>query len=411
MSVTGAQFTVNGERIYFNGVNTPWDHWNDFGGASGWNNFDVDFWDQEFAKLAAAGINSCRVWITCNGENDGFVYDNGRVTGMTEQFWQDCDALLELANTHGIYIMASLLSFDHAKDEFAYHHLWRDVFSDADAAQACIDHFILPFVDRYKDDPALYAVDLCNEIEWIHESSDMGQLPWTGLQQFVAMAAAAIHRSESPVLVTMGTASVKWNSDVFDGNYWSDAALQSVVNDPEAFLDFYQLHYYDWMHPWFGAPNHDRSVADYQLTDRPVVVGEMPIDPIHFGGDGVSMTLAESYEFMLAAGYQGHYPWSSNAVGGASHGDFSGMNQAAEDFANNHADLMRPQAPTGGRVIRLTKITGYDWFEASGAGDVNEDGSGSYGDSDSEQEVVFSDLRTDQSYRFQLQLSDVNVNN
>ena len=204
VTVSGTTFMVAGKEIYFNGVNTPWDAWNDFGGASGWNNYDSDWWDAEFAKLADAGINSSRVWITCDGANDGFIYENGRVAGMTDQFWQDCDDLMRLARKHRIYIMATLISFDHADERKAHHTIWRQVMRDSSATQDCIDHFIIPFVDRYRHDPWLYAIDLCNEIEWMHDRLDHGAIAWADLQRFIAQSAAAIHRSGSPVLGNHG---------------------------------------------------------------------------------------------------------------------------------------------------------------------------------------------------------------
>lgn len=33
VSIDGIKFMVGGKELWFNGVNTPWDHWNDFGGT------------------------------------------------------------------------------------------------------------------------------------------------------------------------------------------------------------------------------------------------------------------------------------------------------------------------------------------------------------------------------------------
>ena len=32
IQVSGAEFQVNGKRIWISGTNTPWENWNDFGG-------------------------------------------------------------------------------------------------------------------------------------------------------------------------------------------------------------------------------------------------------------------------------------------------------------------------------------------------------------------------------------------
>ena len=59
------------------------------------------------------------------------------------------------------------------------------------------------------------------------------------------MQATAIH--EFGFKVTVGSASLKWNanSGSAETNYWSDSALQAVVNgDQKAYLDLYNVHYY-----------------------------------------------------------------------------------------------------------------------------------------------------------------------
>jgi hypothetical protein len=382
ISVDGTTFVRNGSRIYLNGVNTPWDHWNDFGGASGWNDYDSQWWDTEFKKLADAGINSCRVWITCDGANDGFIYANGQIEGMTDAFWRDCDDLLRLARKHRIYLMATMMSFDHTESGRAHFDIWRSTLSDPDVKQAFIDNFLLPFVQRYRDDPWLYAVDLRNEIEWIHESSHLGALSWEHLQDFVARSAAAIHDSGSPVLVTMGTASVKWNSASFEGNYWSDTALQGRYDSPSAYLDFYQLHYYDWMHPWFGAPIHDRSPESFGLTDRPVVVGEMPIHPSQFGGAGTALSVLEAFEFMHRSGYAGHYPWMPNASPDSQNGVFADMEVAARSFAETYL--------VGLRTVVLRVMPGGLWHESnSSAVPVEINGHQTFSELDSGQDTSF----------------------
>ena len=45
ITVDGNTFKVYGKEIFMNGVNTPWDNWNDFGG-----NYDHDFWNTEFQE-------------------------------------------------------------------------------------------------------------------------------------------------------------------------------------------------------------------------------------------------------------------------------------------------------------------------------------------------------------------------
>ena len=46
ITIINNEFTVNGRRIWINGVNTPWDRWNDFGGG-----YNDAWWDRHFAEL------------------------------------------------------------------------------------------------------------------------------------------------------------------------------------------------------------------------------------------------------------------------------------------------------------------------------------------------------------------------
>ena len=47
VTVDGTKFMVDGKELWINGVNTPWQKWNDFGG-----DMDEAFWDKTFAQLA-----------------------------------------------------------------------------------------------------------------------------------------------------------------------------------------------------------------------------------------------------------------------------------------------------------------------------------------------------------------------
>ena len=81
VTVEGNTFLVGGNELWINGVNTPWDNWNDFGS----NNFDADFWDSHFAELEEAGINASRVWINCSPSMNGvWLKSTGEVKSINE---------------------------------------------------------------------------------------------------------------------------------------------------------------------------------------------------------------------------------------------------------------------------------------------------------------------------------------
>lgn len=333
ISIRGNEFEVDSsERIWLNGVNTPWNNWNDFGGI-----FDYKWWDTHFQTLKNCGINSSRVWISCDGKG-AVLTDSSGVIGLSSTFFTDCDSLFSLAKRYGIYIDATMMSFDHCKHPNTNFRNWRNIITNQAASRTFIDHYLLPFVERYKSNPYLFAIDLCNEPEWISENTEVGQLPVKSLQRFFGMCASAVHKY-SNVPVTIGSACIKWNSDIPGcvGNYWKNSALQEAYKDSGAYLDFYCIHYYSWVHPWFSSP-YEKSPADYGIDDRPVIIEETP------GKDGglveVNMSLTESYESALRQGYQGVMPWTSNGVD--RNGDIRTIGPAAHSFKNNHAQLVFP---------------------------------------------------------------------
>ena len=81
-TVEGTGFRVDGKELWFNGANTPWNNWNDFGGT-----YDPQFWEEHFAQLHEKGINATRVWISCNGEVGIKIKEDGSVTGVKDKMW------------------------------------------------------------------------------------------------------------------------------------------------------------------------------------------------------------------------------------------------------------------------------------------------------------------------------------
>ena len=359
----GTELMADGTRIYLNGANTPWHFWNEFG-ATGGGAYSHSFWSQEFSSMKAKGINSTRIWISCDGTVQPAIDATGTVTGVTAPFWSDVDDLMTIAQANQIYVMATMMSFDHCDAAKGNHLRWRAMLSSATKVDAMINNYVLPFVMRYQDNPYLYAIDLCNEIEAIEASNDAinkryGEIPLTQLQRYIARSAAAIHNSGSAVLVTVGSTSAKWNSPVYDGNWWSDSALQAQHMDAKAVLDFYQIHYYYWMEPWFPLR---QSAAQLQLADRPLVMGEMPGKPTN-GPDRllpVGETIALLSEFFFANGFSGHYPWSSNGVD--YNGSLTDFGTAALAFQQKYPTVVRFPGSGTAQTITFPTIAPQNWL-------------------------------------------------
>ena len=108
------RFTLCGRPVFLNGANTPWDRWNDFGGG-----YDATFWSDHYAALHETGVNSSRVWITCNGEVGIDITAEGEVRGATSAHWDHLDGFFAVAEAQQIYVMATLVSFDHFESDAA----------------------------------------------------------------------------------------------------------------------------------------------------------------------------------------------------------------------------------------------------------------------------------------------------
>ena len=194
ITVSETQFMAGTNRLWINGVNTPWHRWNDFGGQ-----FDPDWWDQHLEQLHQSSINATRVWISCNGETGININSEGYVSGCTAAFWRHLDTLFRLARQRQVYIKATLISFDHFSNSHRHHLDWRRMLTDSGKIDSMVTNYVVPFVVRYRDNPWLWCIDLCNEPDWIYENDRCGKIPWEWFQTYVAKAAAAIHaNSQGP---------------------------------------------------------------------------------------------------------------------------------------------------------------------------------------------------------------------
>ena len=329
--VAGGQFQVDGRRIWINGANTPWQHWNDFGGA-----FDPAWWDAHFRALHENGINATRVWISCSGDVGIAIAADGMVTGATDAHWRDLDRLFEIAAKHRVYVLATVMSFDNFKDNHAHHRQWRSWLGSDRAIDSYVESYLVPLVERCGRSPWLWAVDLMNEPDWVYEDAACGRIPWERLQAYFARAARAIHR-HSGVLVTVGSAMPKYASDTGRGclsNRLSDRALRERVDDPEARLDFYTTHYYDWNGANWGVAPYLAPSAYGMPDDKPSVLGEIPAH----GTAG--HTPAQDYEAAFEHGWQGAMAWTSNGVDTS--GDLTQLGPGTRAFRDRHLSLVRP---------------------------------------------------------------------
>lgn len=293
VTIDGTKFMVNGNELWINGCNTPWEFWNDFCG-----NFDEEFWDETFAQLKEDNINCTRIWVNCNGTGVVRLKTTGEVKNINENHWTDLDKLFALAEKYEIYIMPTLLSFDHFKDE-----QWQTFLQSEEAVDSYAEQYVKVFAQRYGDNPYLFGIDLMNEPDWVYENEECGQIDWENISYLFGKCADVIHEN-STALVTVGIGIIKYNSDNYEGNKISDEYLQELTGLDGAYVDFYSVHYYDWMATYYGYPFGLTPVEFGLDGTKPVVIGETSNDSSSGG-----TTLSEKYQQLYDDGWNGIMVW------------------------------------------------------------------------------------------------------
>jgi hypothetical protein len=325
--IAGAEFNVCGRPIYMNGANTPWDNWNDFGGS-----YDASFWSAHYADLHDAGINSSRVWLTCDGAVGIEMDSSGMVRGATPDHWEHLDSFFASAAERQIYVMATLMSFDHFRARAQAR--WKAWIASDENIDSYVASYLLPFLERYGDSPYLWSIDLMNEPDWAYEQSDIS---FDRLRAYFARAARAIHE-HSDVLVTVGMAMPRYNAACAGCEpSISDEQLREAVGDPNVYLDFYSPHYYDWVSDLWGNTMYKSPEGTSFLTDRPLMFGE------HSARGTAGNTLTEDIEAAFSNGWQGTMPWTSNGVD--RNGGLAEVSAAATAFRDAHPVLVFPGCP------------------------------------------------------------------
>ncbi|MCD7733189.1 MAG: cellulase family glycosylhydrolase, partial [Oscillospiraceae bacterium] len=194
--VEGTSFMVNGSELWINGVNTPWISWNDFTG-----NMDEEAWEETFALLASDNINCTRIWINCDGESIVSLTEDGEIIEINSGHWDDLDKLFALAEKYEVYVMATLLSFDHFKGSSGDD--WQAMVNNKDTADAFAETYVKEFCERYGDCEYLFSIDIMNEPDWVYENEECGNVEWENLSYFFGKCASVIHEN-SDILVTVG---------------------------------------------------------------------------------------------------------------------------------------------------------------------------------------------------------------
>lgn len=332
VSVDGTKFMVDGKELWINGTNTPWEKWNDFDG-----NMDEEFWDKTFAQLAADNINCTRIWINCSGENIIQLTTKGEVKSIVEGHWTDLDKLFAIAEKYKVYVMPTLLSFDHFKGtaKFSAGDKWRNLIMSKEMTDAFAENYVKTFCERYGSCEYIFGIDIMNEPDWVKENDECGKVGFEYLSYFFGKCASVIHEN-SDILATVGMGMIKYNSDNYDGNYVSDEFLKQLTGLDDAYLDFYSPHYYSWMLSSMPQP-FGKTPTDFGLDGtKPSIIGETPNDD----EAQMNMTAVQKYEYCYNNGWNGVMTWMDPQQSGDSYEYYKYDLTAA---AANHMNELIPE--------------------------------------------------------------------
>jgi hypothetical protein len=290
-----------------------------FGINYAWANFGSDFGNPRrgvavmqaqrltsLMDMKAHGVDVVRWWIFPNFQGGGVNFDatSGMPTGLGGTTAADIDAALALAAQADVRIEFTFFSFDSFKTMVnattVNPHNLAALVSDQTMLAALVSNVVVPFAQQVNLSPNKDRVsswDVVNEPEWaiaanptdgvdppFSPQTTVTTVTYPVMLNFVKAVAAGLHDvSDRPV--TVGAAAVKW------AKAWAGVG------------DFYTFHLYDWINQDYP---YTRSLASFGVTDKPVVLGEFPIQGLP---NVPYLTLVDT---IYRLGYAGALAWSFN---------------------------------------------------------------------------------------------------
>jgi hypothetical protein len=297
------------------GANYAWHHFGaDFGGVAAWGQGGVAAESvavsADLARMKASGVSVVRWWLFPRFFTDGIAWSaDGVPTGLAATTEADLTRALELAEANDVYVIFTLFSFDNllptkVESGITTRGLQPLIIDDTRRA-ALLEHLVKPVAQVVAQSPhasRMLGWDIINEPEWAMTGPDSygGEafsadatyqaVTHPQMETFVRETAQVLH-ANSRALVTVGSAAIKW------APAWQHAGL-----------DFYQLHYYDWIYQWY--PYQQVTLAAVGLNDKPTVMGEFPMAGLSAMGASPARTPQQLSEDLYAAGYAGAQVWA-----------------------------------------------------------------------------------------------------
>jgi len=356
--------TVDSTKRFLFGVNYAWaDFGADFGGIVNWGQSGVssrkDEHAKNFATMRKSGAAVLRWWVMPDLRGDGVAFDGSdKPSGLGGTMTADLEEALRIAHEADMYIMLCLFSFDAF---FPTHDVGGQkirgispIVRDAASRAMLVDNVIRPLAKIVHESAYAHRVvawDVINEPEWAMMGAspygDPNYDPMAGIdpvthqemETFVRDVTTALHE-ESDSFVTVGSAAVKW------AHAWKNVGI-----------DFYQPHVYDWIDKVWP---YDTPPSAYGLDDKPVVIGEFPVEGL------AGASLGTMLETLYDMGYAGAMPWDFHL---AQSGDWATMSAFA---AKHDCGGVSSSTPPSGTCVDIAPDNVYTCEQQAGWGKCNE---------------------------------------
>lgn len=296
----------NGQDLFLSGANLAWQYFADDIGPDA-STPDTNHFADVFNQIHINGGNSLRLWLHTTGQYTP-AWSGSTVTGPGNGTIADLQKILDLAWERKVGVILCLWSFDmlRTNNGATINNRARNILTNDANRQSYITNALVPMVQALQGHPAIIAWEIFNEPEGMSDEFgwDFNQhVPMSAIQRFINQCGGAIHRTDPTAKVSNGSWSFYATTDVGSGNvnYYTDARLLAAGGDPDGYLDFYMVHYYDWAGTARSPFQHP---ASYWGLTKPLVVAEFypPPDCVNCGSD--------SYENLYQNGYAGALTWS-----------------------------------------------------------------------------------------------------
>jgi hypothetical protein len=298
---------MDGKEYFPLGVNYAWKDWG------------VDFsdrgWPERFKKIEAdldlmkaRGVRTLRWWVFTDFVASPLWEDEGsdrRCAGLPKGWVANFMKTVDAAHARGIRLYPVFSSFDLGRKGF------KEVVTDKGVRKSFIKKAVRPILEAAASHEGVFAWDIINEPEWLVRKEDGGDpnqelshgpIMLAELREYIAEMTREVQaRAKQPVSV--GSAGLKWCGWEYD--FYSGLGL-----------DFFDVHYYDWMTPWFDittTPKATLAKRNAEYGAKPVIVGEtIPMPETQYTGKEGPKDHTRFLEDIRRMGYAGYLPWAWN---------------------------------------------------------------------------------------------------